>query len=110
MREPYRSSRASVVPMGARVHSRIWSPRAVSLLCGGLSVVASAIAAVPAVPAVHEQMHQRTGGKNQPWQVRKDVRAMLGDQQERRDAREHEESDFHPRIPNTGAAVRLLIH
>jgi hypothetical protein len=38
--------------------------------------------------AVHEQMHQRTCGEEQPGQDRKNVRAVLGDEKERSDDRE----------------------
>ena len=51
------------------------------------------------VTPVHEEVHERACGKQQPRQVRKHVRAVLDNQKERADGRERGKSDPRTRTP-----------
>jgi hypothetical protein len=52
------------------------------------------------VATVHEQMHQRTGRQEQPRQERKDVSAVLGQQEENADDSEEAEYELGTRRPD----------
>lgn len=56
---------------------------------------------VSAVPAMHEQMHERTGQQQQEWQVGNDVGPVLGQQEVPGNGKEAEEEP----VDTTGAAL-----
>jgi len=71
-----------------------------------------AVAAVmmSTVAVMHEHVHQRTGGQEQPRQEGKDVSAVLGQQEENADDSEEAEYELGTRCPNIKVGFDRFIH
>jgi hypothetical protein len=69
-------------------------------------VIAAVMAA--AVPVVHEEVHQRTCGKEQIGQSTEDMRRVLGDQEEARDRQEA--AEYEPGLGAPPGRLGSIIH
>ena len=56
-----------------------------------IGLITAAVALMTSMPMVHEHVHQRARRQEQPGQIRDEMRAMLGDDEETADDREHDE-------------------
>src|SRR6266568_7075771 len=75
-----------------------------------LGLIATAVMLMASMPVVHENVHQWARRQEQPGQVRKDVRAMLGHNEETADDGEQDEYLLHPSAYYVLARLGLLVH
>jgi hypothetical protein len=59
---------------------------------------------------MHEKVHQRAGGQEDPGKVWQQMRPVLGNQQERADAGKHHECKIGARLPRVLFGFEFVSH
>jgi hypothetical protein len=75
-----------------------------------VGVIAAAVVVMASMPVVHEHVHQRARGEEQPGQIRDEMRAMLGHDEETDDDDEQDEYLLHPSAYDVLPRLALFIH
>jgi hypothetical protein len=75
-----------------------------------IGLVTTAVMLMASVPVVHEEVHERARRQDQPGQIRNEMRAMLGHDEETADDGEKDEYLLHPSAYNVLSRLGLFIH
>jgi hypothetical protein len=75
-----------------------------------IGLVTAAMVLMASAPVVHEQMHERARREEQPGQIRDEMRAMFGHNEETADDGEQDEYLLHPSACYAFSRLGLFIH
>jgi hypothetical protein len=75
-----------------------------------IGLISAAVMLMTSMPMVHEHVHQRARGQEQPGQIRDEMRAMLSHNEETADDGEQDEYLLHPSAYYVFAKLGWFIH
>jgi hypothetical protein len=75
-----------------------------------IGLITAAVMLMTSMSMVHEHVHQRARRQEQPGQIRDEMRAMLGDDEETADDREQDEYLFDTSAYYVLMRLALLVH